>query len=303
MIAPETLRTVIPRRRLLVLHNPFSGRDRARYLRAVVDALEQAGTSVDLEAPEKSTAIEGAARAACASGAYDAIVAAGGDGTIRMVARALAAGETPLGVIPLGTGNVLAHELSLPRAAEEIARMLTRGPATTMSCGIANGEPFLLMASAGFDAAVLAALNHGLKRRAGQLAYAGPILRELARRPRSFEALIDGERRTCTWLIVSNAGRYAGRFLLSPGRSMAAPGFDAVIVSAPTRLRLMRVMLAIAAGRTASSADAEIVRCREVAVPAGQGVPFQIDGDLLPGQELHVQPAKIPLRLIVPETT
>lgn len=290
----------VARRRLLILHNPFSGRDRARHLRAVVEALEHGGVRVDIEAPEAFEAIAAAARAARAGGAYDAIVAAGGDGTIRMVAGALAGGDLPLGVVPLGTGNVLAHELSLPRNAGSIARMLMHGPAATVSCGIANGAPFLLMASAGFDAAVLARLDHDLKRTAGQLSYCGPVLRTLTERPHNFKAVIDGVRQSCTWLIVANARRYAGRFVLAPGRSISSPGFDAVIVRTATRLRLLRVLLSIAAGRITASPDAQILPCREVLVPAGQGVQFQIDGDSNAADALNVTARKIPLELILP---
>ena len=83
------------------------------------------------------------------------MVAAGGDGTIRAAASALIGSAVPLGVIALGTANVLASEVNLPRAPDPIARMLMHGPTTTMSCGSVDGEPFLLMAGAGFDASVV----------------------------------------------------------------------------------------------------------------------------------------------------
>ena len=63
-----------------------------------------------------------------ASDRYDAVVAAGGDGTIRQVAAALLDAETPLGIIPVGTGNVLAHEIGLAANAHAVAHMLLNGP-------------------------------------------------------------------------------------------------------------------------------------------------------------------------------
>ena len=289
------------RRRLLILHNPLSGRDRIHHLAAVVSGLEREGAALTIVAPTAFSQLSARAAEALASGGYDAIVAAGGDGTIRTVAGALAGTAMPLGVIPLGTANVLAGELDLPRRPDQIARMLMHGPQTTIACGLVDGLAFLLMVGAGFDAAVLARLDHAWKHKVGKLAYVGPVLRELVRRPRSFEAVIDGKRVTCTWLIVANASRYAGRFLLAPGREMTAPGFDAVVVTAPTRLRLLRVLLAIAAGHTTASGDAEIIRCREVEVLLGQDVPIQIDGDLTAMPSLRIGAEKIPLRLIVPE--
>ena len=69
-----------------------------------------------------------AVRKAAESGSYDAIVAAGGDGTIRHAAAALIGTDMPLGIIPVGTGNVLAHEIGLARTPDAIARMLLEGP-------------------------------------------------------------------------------------------------------------------------------------------------------------------------------
>ena len=96
-----------------------------------------------------------AARMAADSGNYDAVIAAGGDGTIRHVAAALIGTETPLGIIPVGTGNVLAHEIGLAATAGAVAPMLLDGPIATVACAQANAEPFLLMVGAGFDARVL----------------------------------------------------------------------------------------------------------------------------------------------------
>ena len=74
----------------------------------------------------------------------------------------------PLGIIPVGTGNVLAHEIGLARTADAIARMLLEGPVAKVACAQANGEPFLLMVGAGFDARVVAALDQRLKSRPRQ---------------------------------------------------------------------------------------------------------------------------------------
>ena len=85
-----------------------------------------------------------AARKAAESGSYDAIVAAGGDGTIRHVAAALIGTEMPLGIIPVGTGNVLAHEIGLAATAGAVAPhaarragchgRLRRRPTASRSC-------------------------------------------------------------------------------------------------------------------------------------------------------------------------
>jgi diacylglycerol kinase (ATP) len=288
------------RSRLLIIHNPMSGRAHGRRLESVCAELRRAGARVETTAPQRFTEVPDVAARASASGTYDAIVAAGGDGTIRAVAAGLTGGIVPLGVIPLGTGNVLASELHLPKDANGIADMLLHGPEEVVSCGVANGTPFLLMAGAGFDAAVLCRLDQRVKRIVGKLAYAGPILSELTHRPRFFEASIDGQTYRCSWLILANACHYAGSFLLASGRDLAAPGLHAVVVTAPTRMRLLRVLLAIAAGRAAEARDVEIIPCQQARIDSSQNVPLQIDGDVLDGGELIVGPAKPALRLLKP---
>ncbi len=272
-------------------------------LTSVCAELAAGGAIVTLVAVETFEDIQRLSHQAAASGDVDAIVAVGGDGTIRAAASALIGTELPLGVIALGTANVLAHEVGLPRSPAVIAGMLMRGPTTTVSCGSLDGEPFLLMASAGFDAEVLRRLSPSLKRTFGKLAYAGPILAELARRPRAFEALIDGRPRTCTWLIAANARHYAGSFVIAEGRDITQPGLDAVIVNAPTRTRLLRVLLAIASGRVRHARDVTTLACRSVEVAENPLVAFQLDGDVVSHRSLRILDHKLPLRLIVPEGT
>ena len=103
------------RRRLFVISNPGAGLSHSSLIDDAVRALERAGASLTRVRPASIDAARLAAREAAASGSYDAIVAAGGDGTIRHVASALIDSGTPLGIIPVGTGNVLAHEIGLSR--------------------------------------------------------------------------------------------------------------------------------------------------------------------------------------------
>lgn len=86
--------------------------------------------------------IAAAAREAAASGA-DAVLAGGGDGTIRTVAAALVGGQIPLGVLPLGTLNHFARDLGIPTEIEEAIRLIPRGEARSLDVGEVNGEIFI----------------------------------------------------------------------------------------------------------------------------------------------------------------
>lgn len=292
------LRADTARRRLFVIHNPLSGRNRRPHLDAVCASIVTSGGHTDIASARDFASIQGLAREAAATGSYQAIVAAGGDGTIRAAASALVGTPMPLGVVPLGTGNVLATELGLPGGADAIAAMLMTGPEITVSCGLVDAEPFLLMTSAGFDAGILPRLRHRTKQLFGKLAYAGPVLAQLSQRQPTFVARIDGVDHTCSWLIVSNARHYAGTFVIAPDRAITSPGFTALVVTTTSRRDLLRVMLAIAAGRAPPASLAAVLPCRRVEIEHAAGIPIQADGDPLTLTSLMISEAKRPLKLI-----
>ena len=161
------------RRRFFLITNPGAGLTGSPLVDAVANALLCAGAELTLTQPGDIDTARRQVREAARSGRYDAILAAGGDGTIRQVAATLIGTEAPLGIVPVGTGNVLAHEIGLAPQANAIADMLLRGPVIHAVCARANDEPFLLMAGAGFDGRVIAALDHRLKSHVGKAAYAG----------------------------------------------------------------------------------------------------------------------------------
>lgn len=160
--------------RLRVIFNPTAGSvgRRGQRLHAVLDLLRAAGVSLDL----CPTAARGDARALAAAATpelCDAVVAAGGDGTINEVANGLldAGHGLPLGIIPLGTANVLALEMDLAITPQAIAGALLAGQPRPVPLARVDGRRFLLMGGAGFDAFVVDNVRLGLKRHAGKLAY------------------------------------------------------------------------------------------------------------------------------------
>lgn len=287
------------RNRFLVVHNASAGLERRRLLDQVCAALTAAGAAVTVKAADGLEHDRRLAAEAAKANAFDAVVAAGGDSTIRGVAGGLVGTGVPLGIIPIGTGNVLAEELRLARTPPAMCRYLIHGDAAEVLPGNANGELFLSMASAGFDVDVLQRLDMRLKRRIGKLAYTWPTLRELWFRRRRFEALVDGHAYPCTWLIVARTAHYAGSFVIAPRQRLTAPGFHALIVDA-SGPALASVLVAIGLGLAERHPRVRLVRCGSVAVPAGQGVAFQLDGEPMEAPALEVSASREALSLIMP---
>lgn len=265
-----------PRQRFLVLHNPAAGRNGIGRARDVAEELTKRGAQVTFVELATGTMPDQGTVAA-----HDVIVISGGDGTIRAVAERLSRPDVPIGVIPNGTGNVLAEELALPTKAPEIADLLMHGPAHPIKGALVNGLLFLLMFGAGFDGDVTAELSRAWIPIFGKLAYAGPILRALVRKPRQFDITIDGHASRTSWLLVSNAALYGGRFRLTDRTSMRDEALVAIISHATTRRQRLAELLRLLTGRLAAAPTIEIRNVTHAEV-LGHDNAAQCDGEPLP---------------------
>ncbi len=160
---------------MMIVFNPAAGRRRAQLLWRVLDVMATSGVRLEIaETTHAGHATELARKAAVAG--VRLVVAAGGDGTIAEVANGLAGSTCRLGIIPLGTANVLAHELGLPFAPRAVAASLAFGRTRIVWPGVAHERRgatrlFVQMVGAGFDAQVVHRLSLRLKRAIGRSAY------------------------------------------------------------------------------------------------------------------------------------
>ena len=292
------------RHRFFVVENPGAGVAGSPLVEDVVRLLAQGGGAVTRTRSADIPAARLAVRQAAESGSYDAVVAAGGDGTIRHAAATLIGTDMPLGIIPVGTGNVLAHEIGLARTPDAIAGMLLAGPIAKVACAQANGEPFLLMVGAGFDARVVGALDQRLKSRLGKAAYAGPLLGAIIRPVDTLMVTVDGRHHTASWAVIANARHYGGRFVLAPRTGILERGLEAILFKTRSRAVLFSQLMSLATGRLEPRAvrgsDVEMLACSRATVTAHHPVPIQIDGDTFGTTPVEVDAGTCEVRLIVP---
>jgi diacylglycerol kinase (ATP) len=293
------------RRRFLLLNNPGAGLAQSSLLDRTLRALEHAGAIVERARPDNTQSARQIVKDAVASRDFDCVIAAGGDGTIRNIAAALAGTTMPVGIIPVGTGNVLAHEITLPPAAGPIARMLLDGPVTKVRCARANDELFLLMAGAGFDARVVAAVNQRHKSMLGKAAYAGPLLAALAHPMDCLSLTIDGQPREASWAVICNARHYGGRFVMAPQTGIEQCGLQAVLFKAKGQATLLSQLMSLMRGRLERRAlpqgDVEMLACTRATICAKTPVPTQLDGDAFGATPLIIEANAAELSLIVPQ--
>ncbi|MBU1212560.1 MAG: NAD(+)/NADH kinase [Alphaproteobacteria bacterium] len=290
------------RRRFLLLHNPVAGLRRHRLVRKVVRELEERGADVVMlrlwglsqhlsqEALERIVKFD----------QFDALIAAGGDGTVRALAKALGANASvPIGVIPAGTGNVLARELPLPSRPHDVAEMLLHGPVAEIPGALAGGEPFFLMAGVGFDGEIIGGLNLELKRRIGKSAYAWPTTKALAHRPKLFSVLVDDIPYTANWVVGAKARRYAGGFTIANDISVKDARLVAVLFQATSYRGRLLELTALGLGLHQRLATVAVIPCQKIEV-VDAGLPVQIDGDEAGFSPVTIRMGGGHLRMIVP---
>ncbi len=292
------------RRKFALVFNQSAGAGRPRQLDRVVAHLEREGASVT--ALQTSSAEDASAKVAAAarSGGYNGVIAAGGDGTIRAVAAGAAGTSLPVGIIPLGTGNVMRHEIGLSTRARAIAETLLEGPEIPVRGGLVNGAPFLLMAGAGFDGRIVALLNQKSKRVFGRLAYAAPVLKTLGAGVFDLDVEVDGVPYNASWVIVTNAAHYGGSFLLTRDTQLGAGQLVAVIVTGTTRRDLIAASMALGLGRLADAKTRPqgilSIPCNRVRITSDFTVPVEVDGDEAGTTPVDISSEGPVVRLIVP---
>ena len=292
--------------RILVVFNPAAGRARRRAdrLRRVIAELERRGCVVAVRTTEGPGDALRLARDA--DPAFEMIVAAGGDGTVNEVANGVFAASRPLAVVPLGTANVLANEIGLPRKPRDLARLIAEGAPQPLWPGRAGDRLFVAMTGIGFDAAVLSAVDPRLKRRIGKLAFAWPILCCVCRYPRcEFVFGIDGAAHRAASAIIVKGRLYAGRFVIVPGARVVDPLLHVVLFRRAGRLAILRYLSAMALGVLHRLPDVTILDARRVSIaekaPAALGCSLvETDGEIGGSLPLVVEIAERPLLLVQP---
>ena len=238
------------------------------------------------------------------------VLAAGGDGTVRAVAEALRGRDATLGVIPGGTGNLLARNLYIPFANVESACAIAfAGETRRIDLGVASARRpdgtvtehvFLVMAGVGIDAAMIAGARPELKRRFGWLAYVDAAFRAL---PKSTKVRVrfrldHGHERSAhvSTILIANCGALPGNIELIPDAAIDDGLLDVAILQPASVFGWLaiwrkvtwenRVLRKSALGRRIIRFTDRAVRTRlsylrgatvQLAVDAPE--PFELDGD------------------------
>lgn len=302
-------------RRAAVVMNPTKFDD-ARELREEVTAgMLQAGweTPLWLETTAEDPGY-GMADKALAEGVAR-VLACGGDGTVRAVLTVLAGTGTPMGVLPAGTGNLLARNLGLP--IDDLAQALQvalTGAVRSIDVGRiepgtadARPERFAVMAGVGFDAQMMRDAPSDLKSSLGWPAYLISAAKNLRGPSIPLEVRLDDNppiRATARTVVVTNLAALPGGVDLLPDTSPDDGTLDVAIIESHNLIDWARVASRVLTRRTSVDDLYSTHHAQHVQISMSSPHPRQADGDLLDEanhMEVHIEPGA--LLLMVPATS
>lgn len=288
--------------RLIV--NPISGSGRGKSLAPkILNGLQDRGIRGEIRFTGSSDAA--AQEASKIEDSVDVVVAVGGDGTLNAVLGGLKR-TIPLALYPMGTANVLALELNLPKTPESFAQMLLQGKTSSIDTMRANGRVGFFSLGVGFDGMMIEDLHLHRRGSIRKLSYLPVLWRCLWRyRTPRLRVIADGQVfENLSLALVANTKHYAGNvFSLSDQRQLDDGLYECYLFAGTGRASLLRYLFRGVARRLASGRDPKIVKAKKIRIESMDSdfaVPFQIDGEF--GGTTPVELEVIPngMQIVIP---
>ena len=292
--------------RALVVLNPAAGQEGHEPVReALADHLGPSRIEFDIHETRREDDLGKIVRERLRSG-FDLVVAVGGDGTISDVIDGLVGTSIPLGIVPTGTGNLVARDLGIPSEIDDAVRVIAAAPRSRKIDAMRIGDRvFVLNVSVGFSAAVIRRTSQGSKHRFGRIAYLAAIVSKIfTSRPRTLVVTADGAR--CEYraleVAIMNCGMLA-RMLYPKGPEIRIDDgrLDVFILGIRTIREYPRFVVGILAGRPADFVSRYTGAERRVTIRSDVPLPVQADGDIIGTTPIEVELLPGAVTVLVPE--
>jgi YegS/Rv2252/BmrU family lipid kinase len=286
---------------IALLANPSAADGRSlKCLDIVRTTLEERGAEYEMSTPAGRDAARDAAREAAQQGAT--VVAVGGDGTIGLIAGALRDTPGRLAVIPAGRGNDFARVMKIPPDAAQAASLILDGHEKVVDVGDVDGEPFVCIASLGFDSDANRIANDA-KLVKGNLVYLYAALRALVGwKHANFHVVIDGQAHDIRgWSVaVANSQAYGGGMYVAPDAKLDDGEFDVVMGSESSKLTFLKDIGKVFKGTHSKLDYVQTYRGTNVEISSDRPFVIYADGDPIGHTPATVSISPRSLKVLVP---
>lgn len=218
------------------------------------------------------------------------IVAVGGDGTVNEVATALSGTDACMGILPTGSGNGLAHHLSIPMNLIRALQVINRGKTKRVDTVDLNGRLFTSIAGIGFDAIVAKKFASSGVR--GLLSYMRIILQEYKDyEPRDYLMMIDGKTiaRTALMITFANGDQFGFHTRIAPHAKVDDGWLDICVIRKPSFIKVFFTAPSVFWGSFGKTGYAEYFRGKDIQIDGTAGSLVNLDGEAMElEKDLHI---------------
>ncbi len=292
----------MPKKKILFIINPKSGIGKYKLLASYIEkALDKDlfdydilytkyaghGTELAQEAVRKS---------------YNIVVVSGGDGTINEIAKALVGSETLLGIIPVGSGNGLAHHLKIPINPIQAIEIINKTKSITIDTANVNNNLFVSIAGVGFDA--LVAKKFTKVKRRGFLSYFKIIAKEYPKyKPLNYVINIDGKQfaRKALFISFANSDQFGYNTTIAPKAKIDDGMIDVCIVKKIPIIELPFLAHLLYWKQIDKSKFIETIKGKKIIIEQEKKSTVNIDGEAVKlEKDLVVKINPLSLKIIIP---
>lgn len=299
--------------RIALIFNPTAQGDKARHLRAQLDEISGECLLMPTEGPGHA---EDLAERAVGEGC-EVLVAAGGDGTVQEVSNGLVRhpdglSRVALGVLPLGTVNVMARVLDIPLEFEAAWRVIQRGHTRAIDLpwmelqidGETRRRCFPALGGAGLDARACELVGWEMKKRSGQLAYIIAGFQAVSETMPIFRVVADGQViESAEIIMLGNGKMYGGPFDVFPNARLDDGKVDALVGETVSGWRAAEYAHGVLTGTLPSLEGVHYLQAESIELTplSDERVVVQLDGDAMGGLPAKIWVEPRALRMVVPK--
>lgn len=225
------------------------------------------------------------------------VVAIGGDGTIAVVAKKLYGTNVPMGIVPAGSANGMATELSIPEDLNQALQIIYEGALKQIDAVSVNGLLSLHLSDMGLNARLIKHFEEGKMR--GMWGYVKVAFRLLFRKRHMKVSITTGGNVKATYkalmVVIANASKYGTGAVINPQGDLSDRLFEVVVIKQMSLLTLLKMWFQ---PMSLSPDHTEVIRTSEALLETHKRMHFQVDGEYI-GKLQRVHATVLPLQLSV----